>query len=56
MKRAARRVVSLLLTAVLTTAFVALIGAPRRAIQQAGDHASHPPHVATDVRNLTGSP
>jgi hypothetical protein len=56
MKRRAKRVVSLLLTAVLAIAFVALIGALDARFSGPVTTPATTPNAATDVRTLTSSP
>jgi hypothetical protein len=56
MKRAAKRVVSLLLTAVLATAFVALIGALDARFSGPVATPTTTSNAATDVRTLTSAP
>ena len=56
MKRAWKRVVSLLLTAVLATAFVALIGALDARFSGPVITPATTPHIATDARSLTSTP
>jgi hypothetical protein len=56
MKRAAKRVVSLLLTAVLATAFVALIGELDARFSGPVTTPATTTHAATDARTLASSP